>query len=64
MSSSLSSTAVDPRTCFHCFCKRDTGGVWYCCKCGIRLTEWRVYSLPRCGNANNSSIVIRIAEDY
>ena len=20
--------------CQHCLCKQDTGGQWYCCKCG------------------------------
>ena len=21
---------------YHCFCQQDTGGNWFCCKCGLR----------------------------
>lgn len=38
--------AIDPRYCYHCFCKQDTGGSWYCCKCGIRLDDLRVIPNP------------------
>jgi len=34
--------AIDYRYCYHCFCKQDTAGHWYCCKCGVRLTDLRV----------------------
>ena len=37
------STANSPAYCYHCFCKQDTGGSWYCCKCGIRLWEIKAH---------------------
>jgi|GEM_PF-5438831 len=37
------STANNPAYCYHCFCKQDTGGSWYCCKCGIRLWEIKAH---------------------
>ena len=36
-----SSTVIDPSKCPHCFCKQNTGGTYYCCKCGtVQLTSW------------------------
>jgi ribosomal protein L37AE/L43A len=23
-----------PTNCAHCFCKRTSGNLWYCCRCG------------------------------
>lgn len=33
------STAVDPNNCNHCFCKVNTGGHYYCCRCGSFLQQ-------------------------
>jgi len=34
-------TAIDPNYCCHCFCRQNTGGTFYCCKCGfVPTTSW------------------------
>lgn len=35
------STALNPDTCYHCFCKQTTDDL-VCCKCGLTLSQFHL----------------------
>ena len=52
-------TTISQRECKHCLCKQDTGGNWYCCKCGWKLPYTTVFYPSQVSNFITYSITIK-----